>query len=331
MQRYAETWMRSALVLSFCLVSVGCMDADFESVSMVSKLRLLGLEATPPEVAPGESTSLAAVIATPTDAPAPQGFAWSVCLLDEGADAYYRCAEGFDGLGFSNTLFTSDAETPVFTQDLLTNEQLHFACEMMARAASDPAIPAELAGALPTCTTGLPVRVRLAVCEDSPTCEDADAHIVTKKMLLLFEEHANREDRNANPPAHGLAINGVANAPGTAHELVLSEANEVLDLLLVATAESTAQRFEDLSDDAPTDPAARETLQTDWYTTSGELRSTRRYFREGITNDDEFRRNRISLDPATLVDGEIVRLWVIIRDSRGGASHVHQDIIVRKQ
>lgn len=331
MQRNAEKWMRSALALSFCLVSVGCMDADFESVSMISKLRLLSLEATPPEVAPGESVTFRAALAAPMDAPAPQGFAWSVCLLDEGADAYYRCAEGFDGFGFSNTLFASSDEEPVFTQDLLTNDDLHLACEMLDRAASDDRIPAELAGAFPSCTTGLPVRVRLAVCEDAPTCEDTDAVITTKKIVLLFEENAGREDRNVNPPVFGLTIDGVTPTPGTPHEIVFSDEAQVLDLMLLANAERSAQRFEDLSEDAPPGTPARETLQTDWYASGGELRSTRRYFREGITSNEEFRHNRILLDPATLRDSEIVRIWVIIRDSRGGASHVSQDIVVRKQ
>ncbi len=78
-----------------CLVGwLGCQSFPDPPVSFVTGLRVLGIEAEPPQVAPGESTTVTA-LAVDTSGEMPTA-SWSVCLLPPlpGQTVNPACADG---------------------------------------------------------------------------------------------------------------------------------------------------------------------------------------------------------------------------------------------
>lgn len=69
--------MRSLILLSFILVACD----DFDPPSLVTDLRVLAVRAEPPEVAPGDTVAIDALVVDPSNRPA--RYQWYACLLPE--------------------------------------------------------------------------------------------------------------------------------------------------------------------------------------------------------------------------------------------------------
>ena len=68
---------------------LGCGD-DFRAQSDLDGLEVLGIQASPPAIAFGESSSLSALVYTDGEAAT---YVWSVCLFDTGAFTGFSCAD----------------------------------------------------------------------------------------------------------------------------------------------------------------------------------------------------------------------------------------------
>lgn len=317
---------------AICLFATACSSADFEAVSKISKPRLLNLIQLPPDVAPSEQMIVNATVAVPPNDATTLHYEWSLCLFDEGPNGYYRCAEDVPDLPVANVLAESTDAQFVFTQDQLSNEHLHTACELLKQAAENMNLPPQIAASLPRCITGLPARLRVKVCADQPGCTDAEAQIASTKIQLLFDEHRNRTDRNVNPQMAGLRLDGQTLPMASALEVRVEQAEQEFLFEVDASSAQSAQTFFPISaetGEAEEEPQ-REELQTDWYASAGKMKGARRYYREGITPDDEFTINAITFKIDEIEDGQEVDLWVTLRDSRGGNATISRRIVLRK-
>lgn len=313
-----------ALLVCLFALGAGCNEVNFEEFSEVTKLRILGLEASPPGVAPDESVALSATVGTGPET-GPLFYQWEICLLSEGAANFYRCAEDIDEAPFPNTLASSTDESFVFEQNLLDDAALNTACDLLDQAA-DIELPDFIS--LPQCLEGLPVRVRLKICEDAPGCDDIDAEIASRELVFLFEDSAARADRNANPEVAALFIDELEIESSDVPVYQLVDSDGELELRADIAA-SEAQSFAPLEErDGERLEEEREQLQLTWFSTAGSLDKERGFFAEEIADLEELQTNTLSFSTTELQEGRNVTIWGVLRDNRGGLSSFERTIRV---
>jgi hypothetical protein len=220
----------------------GCAGEMLESAKTVSKLRILAVRAEPPDLAPGETVTLDALVVDPRHdrciepvgagsgapadctSPAVVGsptLYWELCLFDEGANNLYRCGT------------IPDLPSEVSRRDLGTGATASIAYNAIVPAPSfiEQAC-SQLASAdlpdfveLPSCRRGLPVTIRLTAiaagadlagrttdqfCLDEP----ADCEIAKKSLTLLLPDKV--AERNSNPRIEALSNGETELEPGVA-------------------------------------------------------------------------------------------------------------------
>ena len=220
----------------------GCAGEMLESPETVSKLRILAVRAEPPDLAPGETVTLDALVVDPRHdrctepvgagsgapadctAPAVVGsptLYWELCLFDEGANNLYRCGTIPDlpseisrrdlGTGATASIaYNAIVPAPSFIEQ---------ACSQLASADLPDFVE------LPSCRRGLPVTIRLTAiaagadlagrttdqfCLDEP----ADCEIAKKSLTLLLPDKVG--ERNSNPRIEALSNGETELEPGVA-------------------------------------------------------------------------------------------------------------------
>lgn len=235
----------SALVLRLLFplaLLAGCNGNMLEEQFTVSKLRVLAVRAEPPDLAPGETVTLDALVVDPrhdrcldavtggSGAPAdclsaevvgPPTLHWELCLFDQGATNLYRCGT------------IPDLPPEVTRRDLGSGATASIAYSAIV---PDPAFIAQacsqLASAdlpdfveIPSCRRGLPVTIRLTAiaagadlagrttdqfCLDEPS----ECEIAKKSLTLLLPEKVG--ERNHNPRIEALFNGATELDPGVA-------------------------------------------------------------------------------------------------------------------
>ena len=223
----------SALVLLLVLpiaLLAGCAGDMLEPKSTLTKLRVLAVRAEPPDLAPGETVTLDALVVdprhdrctefgaagsgAPADCLSPEVVGaptlyWELCLFDEGADNLYRCGTIPDlppevsrrdlGTGATASIaYNAIVPAPSFIEQ---------ACSQLASADLPDFVE------IPSCRRGLPVTIRLTAiaagadlagrttdqfCLEQP----ADCEIAKKSLTLLLPDKV--AERNSNPRIEGL-------------------------------------------------------------------------------------------------------------------------------
>jgi len=88
--------------LAILMLLAGC-SGNLPPASFVDKLRVLAVKAEPPEVAPGETSSLSALVVEPPvtqldGGSSPVSYLWTACKIPAGAAALTPCGLGTDAL-----------------------------------------------------------------------------------------------------------------------------------------------------------------------------------------------------------------------------------------
>lgn len=296
----------TAVLFGLAGVFCACGDMGFEEFYEVSKLRTLAIQAEPPEIGPGESATFSTLTVNPSSEE-PIAYRWEACLFTDGPDAYYACSAteqaGVVGISLGNQ---PEAE---LNYDSLTAVGL----DISAICASLEGIEVPDFIALPDCTRGLPLTIRLVATQGSVT------EVSKKTFTLLRPEEAERDDVNTSPVSGELTLDGqLAQGQVLAADSSLDEVELLLDVDLrqAQTYEPPAPRASGGRLDAEV-----EDLNVAWFTTHGTLKYARTYYAQGITPDTELGSNTLDLrageEPET---GEMITLWAVLRDDRGGIS-----------
>jgi len=287
-----------------------CGPPGFEEQYEITKLRTLAIGAEPAALGPGEVVSFSALVVNPAS-PVPPTLKWEVCLLTDSPDNEYRCLSSpeFGDLGFE----LGEGSSQQLPYDVF--EQLDVDVEALCALFGSDEVPDFVS--LPSCDEGLPVTIRL-------TAEsEGDVEIAIREFLILDDTEAARDDRNTNPQSGNLLVNDVGLGSGEPVQVFQGGEEEFLQLSLEVDLTTEAQSWE------PVDPdnegqrlaAEREVLRASWFSTLGEFEYAVTYYSEGITEDDELITNELRLprrDPDAV--GSTVRVWVVLRDNRGGVS-----------
>lgn len=295
----------------------GCSD-DFEPYSRLSSLRVLGIAGDPAAPFTGETTTLSAMVFTPTDEPV--SYSWTWCPLPGPSRDEYRCqiSEGelsalLGGAPVPPYSLGSDP-TASFTNNFPAAALMR-ACEL---AAGNP-----LAGS--SCSKGFPIQIRVEVNSPSYREQNPDKPkglIAVKTLNLRFDPAT---PANGNPQLGGLTatINGeevaITDDPVPTVTLQRFEETEIK----VGLAPEQAEIYT-----LPPDPKPiREYLLLSWFVESGDIDEDRTayQFNADLVETVPIDRARTNKwQPGKLEDypGQIARIVVVVRDSREGISVV---------
>lgn len=289
--------MRPLLLAALAAVA-GCNGPSFDPASFVDKLRLLGVEAMPPELAPGEQTTLTAVWANPGGAT--PTITWDACLLPPPPGSGHPLNEDCIGLDGGAAL------VPFGTGETVT--------------ATMPAVTPEMLG-LPDASNGFYVRVRLRL--------EADG----RAQLGFFGLRLYLGPLAPNPPNQNPALTGVFHVPsadaGADAETALDDAvplevhaHDEVALRALVTPESQESYLVYDGDPRTTPPrTATETVRISWFATAGEFSNDV----TGVAKPDTTLKLEKHLPPS----GTPIDLWVVARDERGGADALHRTLVFR--
>ncbi|MET0411864.1 MAG: hypothetical protein ABW217_11245 [Polyangiaceae bacterium] len=326
--RLSSTWYAVPAALLGSL-SAACANTapDREPLpSQLDRLRVLAIAADPPDLVPGESATLSALVFEPSAEPV--AYAWSWCPVSVDADSGAACpieeslwAEIWQSAGLAGAPPGYDlgseptaALQPNFEPD--TEERLCAAIDALGPVAE----PARVA-----CVDGFEASIVLIA-------RAAGDEEVSSKSVPFLPDGTPPEARNHNPePLGDVSVSGA----GT-DEPPISDAT----LVTGRTYALRVELDEGLSETLPEAPAgdaeatgeARETLVLSWFVTPGELRdpaeddqgfgpfeddTQRTVYVPGQSDLEEFLENGWSLP---FSDRPAAELILVLRDGRGGVA-----------
>ncbi len=210
-----------ALLMAVLLVGAACSGRRFEPPQSVSKFRVLGLQAGPPEIRPSGTTTLQALVVRPDDGPV--SYRWQWCPFATTGGNYFECPVTQDELEAQIQAALPDGVPPGLFQlpdfELGTEPTANLRyplpqpllvalCEAIAQAAAQAGEDSGFAGAIPqlNCRESYEVSVRLiATASDEPATDemlenlrdqDQSEVIVTGKRVSLWLDSENEQDIN---------------------------------------------------------------------------------------------------------------------------------------
>lgn len=295
----APGWWRLALLGTWAC------DSDFDPYNRVSSLRVLAVQSEPAAPAPLETAALRALVNVPEGESA--SYEWSWCPFAGEAGDGAACLVREDEL---RAAVMDMSALPAF--DLGREPTATFAHEL------DPALLAEwcslalgasIAFAAPDCALGFPIQVRLRVTTES------DEVIALRTLFLRFApEHAP----NQNPVIDALRA-GADDLPPvlpgeTPSAVVPRRAESALE------APVSAASAESYSRSAPSGESevVSERLVWTWFVEGGETEFQRTSLIGGVIPLEEAQRNAWTPPSLEEYPSEVARLWVVVRDERGG-------------
>ena len=269
----------------------GCQNFSDPPVTFVSGLRVLGIKAEPPQIAPGASTTVAA-LAVDTDGGTPAA-SWSQCLLPPlpGATVNPSCV---DGSAATDLQPIGDGLTIPFVM---------------------PQVMAASLGA-PDATGGVYLPLVASV-DASPQAAGPQAASPQALMAVYRLRLADAAPANANPT---IADVFSVDASGAMSALDVTAPTPVPSggslTLTVAFAPGSAQPYI-----AADGSMTTETLTTSWFCTAGDLSVEKTSATQPQTV--------LSLDQNLPAAGAQIDLYAVARDERGGTDFAHRTLLLQ--
>ncbi|NLN62090.1 MAG: hypothetical protein GX146_04365 [Myxococcales bacterium] len=320
------------LLLALLGTSLGCNES-FEAFTTVSDLRLLGIAATPPDLHSGDAAQLTAlVVQSPTDA-RPLSYHWRWCPVGADAQGHTDCPISqaqFDDLLRTAGLDPRDTFAPFDLGDAPEATLGHTlpaaALRALCTLAFSQAAPTFMS--LPRCAHSLPITVTLDVTDGDKTIR------ATKKIRLLTDDAL---PPNANPrfgtritatDSDGRTITLRPDAPTTL-------AGHRTWRIRVDIPEDASESFVPLPDDdgdsgATAPDPVREILFMTWFVGGGEMKFSRTGFYDGATPFDDLRHNEWTA-PKAADAPDVVPLYWVLQDERGGVAWTSRDIVLAEE
>ena len=291
------------LALALLAAGLAGCGASFDSPALLSKLRLLALQAAPVNPALGETTTMTPLIYSPSDAPLE--LAWSWCpLLGQQNDGYV-CPISYDDASAMLASAGVTAPLPVF--DLGTGPTASFTSPF------PPDVLAALCGAgfdgqRLDCSGGFPIRIAVRV------SQGAAVQLGTTVVNLPIAAGAVS---NANPLPGALSVDLPAGTQ-TLDDAGSVQVPRVQDSLLhVAIDDGQAETYVGLGLDGGA-ATLRETLLFSWFAELGDFHDSRTLFIDGANSLTDASADKWNPSATRVDDRPTSRLIVVVRDDRGG-------------
>jgi len=274
------------------ILVAACRSSDFDPASFVSGLRVLAVKAEPPELAPGETTTLTALQVDTEGRPV--ALAWYRCLVKPLPDRPIadECVTG---------------DSPSVLTAVGNGSPLEYT--MPAVGPSDLGLPDSTGGVY------LPLIARATA---------GDGGLSFGYRLRL----ATGGPRNQNPALASVvhdqvhpkgAGTGAPDQPFDEETPIASSAGQEVTLR-AAFAAGSAETYDVVIPGSPT-RTVTETLSISWFATGGS-------FTEDVTSPGE-PDTKLRLDERVPPPGSTMDLWIVGRDERGGADFLHRTLVVQ--
>ncbi|MBL4633302.1 MAG: hypothetical protein JKY56_05495, partial [Kofleriaceae bacterium] len=285
----------------------------------IQQPRLLAMAANPPDLIPGATAELTALLTAQ-----PTSTRWSWCPLVGSSNNGYPCLVDHDLLQAEVDKALGNGQFTVPPYDLGSN------------------VSAELSNVVPA-------QVWLAICSilqsgetDSPLtfsrCEESfpvtiriDVTFGAKEITGIREVKLHYDDAavvNTVPQLGAMTATALVNGtPISLDDMGSAElARDTSYSLEVALAEAESERY--LRDPLTGDPLenAREILRLSWFHEGGELDASATSFNEGSTQFSDARANEWRTPTMDERTDDSSRLFIVIRDDRGGTSWVTSNL-----
>ncbi|MEA2695744.1 MAG: hypothetical protein QOI66_15 [Myxococcales bacterium] len=293
--------VKGALLLATIAVA-GC-GPDFAPYDRLTSLRILAVKSEPVAPAPGDTTTLSALVYTPPPAdPAAVSYQWSWCPFVGTASAGYPCLiteDQIPTMGGVPVPFDLGTNATATLPHNFDPQLLMAICDGM------PGFPPP-----PDCREGFPVMVRVTVRTDSD-------EVTAVRPLKLLLAAPSAENVNTNPTIDGLlaTVAGEDKPLDSMVELLRRADNPIKAVV----KPEMAQTYDGFDDEGNPAPMIRERLYLSWFVESGDLKFPRTSFNSTTTTPfEELLKN--TWRPATTKDypQHTATLYVILRDSRDG-------------
>ena len=295
--------LAALVAIGLLAAGLGGCGASFDSPSLLSRLRLLALQAEPVNPAEGATTTLTPLIYSPSDAALE--FSWSWCPVLGQANDGYVCPISYDDAGAM--LAAAGVTDPVPGFDLGADPTASF---------TNPFPPDVLAalcadgfdGQPLDCTNGFPIRVSVRVTQGAAT------QLGTTVVRLPVTTSAVS---NTNPLPGALSVD-----LGSGSQVLDDTARVVVprlqdNLLHIAIDDSQAETYVGTGGDGGT-ATLRETLLLSWFAELGDFHDGRTLFIEGVESLPDATTNKWKPPAVREGAGPTSRLIVVARDDRGG-------------
>lgn len=301
--------------LLIATVTLGGCGPEFDPFNLVKGFRVLGLRADKPELRPGETAVLDALVVSESHGDVT--FAWSWCPFSLGAAGGYECAvteEEMAGLVEGAPAGSGIALPPYDLGDGPTAEFTY-------------AIPPEMLMLLcqstpvPICTQSYPIQIMLRA-----TGPEGTVTAVREVGLMIRPG----PEPNHNPvvgdlSVEGPGLDGVVSLDGAA-ALARDEDYE----LSVTVPEAAIEVYTPASTEfAPDPPPQQERLTFTWFVEGGRTDSQRTGFIPTEGALDEALRNGWLTPTQADESREQLNVTVVVRDDRGGLDWITEPISLR--
>lgn len=289
---------RLALLAMLGWLAAGCAN-DFDPPSLVDHLRVLAVKADPPYIdpAPAARTTLSTLtVGVASDTPLCH--AWSLCAAVTTSKGHLHCVDPALEVSLG-----TQATATVDAAALATLAQGAAKLGGSGLGGGPPGASGDntLSKVRLTVMFGVAERAALGgTCPNAPVdfqganCQDPERCLIGTKSLVLA---VSPDDRHNNPKLEPTEVGGTALANG--------EKTAVKPGAIALLPTWTEDSREPISA-AGTD---RESLLMSWFSTAGEFDQQRSY--------DDVPGNSLTLSAGALA-GEGARVWVVVRDGRGG-------------
>lgn len=294
------------LLLALGLLLTACTP-DFDPYNRLTSLRVLAVRSQPVAPAPGETTTLDALVYLPdtgavtADAPDPAvSYEWSWCPLVGGVDQGYPClvteAQVAAATGAPPPAFDLGTGATAMLPHTLDPKVLETAC-----AGTTPGLPP--AG---RCDGGFPVMVRLKV-------SARGASVTAVRTVYLRYAPDQQPNENPSVSALGAELNGgVQPLDGNA-----TLPRDTKTWLRVAIPPEDSESHPGHDDQGQT-AMVRERLNLTWFVEGGDTRTMRTTFLDGQLTLEQASRNQWTPPLERDYARDTARVIVVIRDDRQG-------------
>jgi hypothetical protein len=310
--------LRRILTVLTGLVVLSACEEEFKPETEVSGLRVLGLRASPAELAPGRTAALSALVVDPARPGQPITLLWIGCEPDPLGLGRSPCSDT-EVLGDPTKLVpASDDEVPQLPPGVSVigfNDRAAYTvrADLFSQLAEDDARRENgTVGQVLLFAIGAEVNP-LAPREELEAIFEKVRNREIPSVITLFRIRVSEDGQvNTNPELSELRVNGEALAPGATLRLA-SDKPTALELMAPDAA------FETYTQVAPdgTVETKTEQLISAWYSTSGRFEPSRVVLRSGTPL--EFRPPEgTRLQP--FPENRRGTLWTVVRDVRGGQS-----------
>lgn len=324
------TRVRLAWLLALVLLSplVAC-DDKLPVQSFVEKLRVLGVRAEPPEIAPGETTALSALVVQPpkrrAENPTPVSYLWISCSVPPGAQQLVPC--GVADLASIPPSCDADPAAAI----CLLGEQPTATYTPNAASVGADGTAQRLITMVASETEGGAIGCLVDTAANNGIPVDPDRCVITLKRLVISTATAN-PTKNHNPVivTFDLALGLDDDMLDTRMSLLDGAARyEIAPAKKKPTWHLIADRADDASE--LKSDGRYEELSLAWYITAGKLAGARSVFEETVCQGDGCNKT----PPPMTVDAKwtaptaeerladvpadgLTEFWAIVRDDRGG-------------